>query len=111
MPMKPQAEDPLGRYLAQTDDPTLLVLRAHLLIEGRLHDILAGACRAPAELAPVRLTFYQVIGLSRAIIGRRDEPAWDFAARLNEVRNRMAHHLEPGSLDDLIGSVTAKLGP
>jgi hypothetical protein len=29
---------------------------------------------------------------------------------LNEVRNRMAHHLEPGDLDDLLGTVVAKLG-
>jgi hypothetical protein len=31
--------------------------------------------------------------------------------RLNEVRNRMAHHLDPGDLDELLGSVVEKLGP
>jgi len=30
---------------------------------------------------------------------------------LNEVRNRMAHHLDPADLDELLGSVVAKLRP
>jgi hypothetical protein len=30
--------------------------------------------------------------------------------RLNAVRNRLAHHLDPGNLDDLLGSVVNKLG-
>ena len=102
--------DELGRQLEQTGDPTLLILRAHLLIEERLRDIVAGACRAPDELATARVSFYQVFHLCRAIVGRSDEPAWAFVARLNEVRNRMAHHLDPGDLDELVGSVAAKLG-
>lgn len=109
---KPQRFDPteqVGWQLDQTDDPTLLILRAHLLVEERLRDILAGVCRSPDELAAARVSFYHVFCLCRAIVGRNNEPAWDFVARLNEVRNRMAHHLDPGDLDELVGSVAAKL--
>lgn len=106
--------DPLediNQHLEKTDDPTLLILRAHLLVEGRLRDVLARICRSPDELRAARLSFHQVLCLCRAVVGRYDEPAWDFVARLNEVRNRMAHHLDPGDLDDLLGSVVEKLCP
>jgi hypothetical protein len=102
--------DALHHHLDQTDDPTLLILRAHLLVEERLRDVLARVCRSPDDLAAIRLSFFQVLALCRAILGRQEDPAWDFVARLNEVRNKMAHHLEPGNLDDLLGSVVEKLG-
>lgn len=103
--------DKLRRHLDGTDDPTLLILRAHLLVEERLRDIVANVCRAPDELRAARLSFHTVLCLCRAIVGRHDEPAWDFVTGLNEVRNRMAHHLEPGDLDALLGTVVEKLGP
>jgi hypothetical protein len=46
-----------------------------------------------------------------AVVGRHDEPAWGFAARLNEVRNRMAHYLEPGDLDELLDPSSPSSGP
>jgi hypothetical protein len=104
--------DPLEairRHLDKTDDPTLLILRTHLLVEERLRDILARISRSPDELHAARLSFHQVFCLCRAVVGRHDEPAWDFVARLNEVRNKMAHHLDPGDFDELLGSVVAKL--
>ena len=103
--------DAIKRHLDRTDDPTLLILRAHLLLEERLRDVVARICRSPDELPAARLSFYQVLCLCRALVGRHDEPAWGFVGRLNEVRNRMAHNLEPGDLDALLGSVLEKLGP
>ena len=106
--------DPLEeikQHLDKTDDPVLIILRAHLLIEERLRDILAQVSQAPEELRAARLSFSQALFLCRAIIGRQDDPAWDFIGRLNEVRNRIAHHLEPGDLDELLGSVVTKLRP
>ena len=101
----------IEQHLDKTDDPILIILRAHLLIEERLRDILAQVSQAPEELSVARLSFYQALFLCRAIIGRQDDPAWGFIARLNEVRNRIAHHLEPGDLDELLGLVITKLGP
>jgi hypothetical protein len=104
--------DPLEaitRHLNKTDDPTLLVLRTHLMVEERLRDMIGRACNAPGELRAARLTFYQVLCICRALVGRHDEAPWVFVERLNEVRNRMAHHLAPGDLDELVGSVVKKL--
>jgi hypothetical protein len=101
--------DRIGKQLDGTSDPTLLILRAHLLVEELLRDIVDRACQAPDELAPARLSFYQAYCLCRAIVGKSDDRVWGFIARLNEVRNRMAHHLEPGDLDELVGSVATTL--
>ena len=61
-------------------------------------------------LPTARLTF-QVLCICRAIVDRHDEPAWGFVVRLNEVRNRMAHRLDPGDVNALVGSTLEKLGP
>jgi hypothetical protein len=101
--------DSIERHLSQSDDPILVILRGHLLIETRLRDILMSVSRSPDELHDARLSFYQVLAVVRAIIGRAEEAVWAFIKRLNkrlnEVRNRVAHHLEPGDLDELIGSM------
>ncbi len=99
----------ISQHLDKTDDPILVILRAHLLVEERLRDILAQISRAPEEVKAARLSFHQALCLCRAVIARQDEPAWDFLVRLNEVRNRIAHHLDPGDLDQLLGSVVTKL--
>lgn len=101
----------ISEHLDKTDDPILVILRAHLLVEERLRDILARLSQASEELKAARLSFHQALCLCRAVIGRQDDPAWDFMARLNEVRNRIAHHLDPGDFDELLGSVVTKLRP
>jgi hypothetical protein len=61
--------DPLKeirQHLDKTDDPILVILRAHLLIEERLRDILARICRLPDELGAARLSFHQALCLCRA---------------------------------------------
>ncbi|MFQ5658705.1 MAG: hypothetical protein ACE5G5_14275 [Candidatus Methylomirabilales bacterium] len=107
--MKGNPLEEIRRHLDKTDDPILVILRAHLLIEERLRDILARVCRSPDELQMARLSFHQALYLCRAVIGRQDDPAWDFVSRLNEVRNRIAHDLDPGDFDELLGSVITKL--
>ena len=66
----------INEHLDKTDDPILVILRAHLLVEERLRDILAQISRAPEELRAARLSFHPAFCLCRAVIGRQDEPAW-----------------------------------
>ena len=54
--------DPFGttkHHLDRTDDPTLLILRAHLLVEERLRDVLARICRSSEQVPAARLSFHQ----------------------------------------------------
>jgi hypothetical protein len=97
------------QHLQKTDDQVLLVLYAHLLVEERLRDILAQVSTEPEELKAARFTFFQVMTLCRAIIGRQNEPVWDFFSRLNETRNKIVHRLDPGDLDELLVSIVTEL--
>jgi len=99
----------IDQHLQKTDAQVILVLYAHLLVEERLRGILAQVSTEPEELKAARLTFFQVMTLCRAIIGRQNEPVWDFLSRLNEARNRIVHRLDPGDLDELLVSIVAKL--
>jgi hypothetical protein len=99
----------INQHLQKTDDLVLLVLYGHLLVEERLRDIVAQVSNEPEELRTARLTFGQFTALCRAIIGRQNEPVWDFVTRLNEARNRIVHRLDPGNLDELVVSVVTKL--
>ena len=38
-----------------------------------------------------------------------NESVWDFVSRLNEARNKIVHHLDPGDLDELLVSIVTKL--
>ena len=89
----------------EADDPTLLILRTRLLIEERLRHIAARICRSPDELPPAGLSFHQVLCLCRAVVGQHDDPAWSFAARLDEVCSRIAHTRCPAGLGELLGSI------
>ena len=115
-------QTPEYEILRRSDDPVLVILRGHLLIEVHLRDILARAFKAPEELEDARLTFYHVLAVTRAIVGRPDDPVWPFIKRLNEVRNKIAHlprrtlsselrTLEPVGLDTMIDSVVELLPP
>jgi hypothetical protein len=51
------SRDPVNeitQHLDKTDDPNLLILRSHLLVEERLRAILAQTSRAPDELRAAR---------------------------------------------------------
>lgn len=93
----------IAQHLDKTDDPVLIILRAHLLVEERLRDILAEIVQATDELRAARLTFYQAMQLYRAVTERHDEMAWDFIARLSEEKNKIAHRLAGRPRRDLWG--------
>jgi hypothetical protein len=107
--MGPDFLEQFHLHLVKTDDPILVILKAHLLVEQRLRDILTRIFRVSNELKAASLSFYQALCLCRAIIGREEDPAWDFIDRLNEARNRIGHQLDLGDFDGLLGSIVVKL--
>lgn len=84
-------------FLPDCDEQTA-VLKAHLLIEELLRDFCYESVRFPKHLQQARLSFSQVIHLTRALCVLQ-EPSFDFMwgmlSQLNKLRNFMAHELEP----------------
>ena len=103
--------DQINSELGKSDDPVLVALRGHLLLEERLFRIVSRACREPKHLDEARLGFAATLAVAQAIVGRPETPLWSFARRLNKVRNKFAHNLDPGDIDVLVGSVADQVRP
>lgn len=90
------------QHLGDVSDPTLLILKAHLVIEEILYSVVARKMKNPRILAEANLRFGQLLYLARALF-ETDSKAefasfemqnWDFIRTLNVVRNQLAHKLD-----------------
>jgi hypothetical protein len=103
-----QDHDHLERLLfflkPATEDPTYLVLKAHLLAEEVLYRFIESQAHRPEVLSEARLGFAQLIALCRSFHSYSKEDWWGWAAlkKLNSLRNILAHNLEPKDLRDRI---------
>jgi hypothetical protein len=102
--MRDPTEKLLHRFVAhlplETTDQTLVVLKGHLLVEEMLREFVDRRVRHPDELPDARLTFQQCLCLARAL---DEDPSraklWRTVEKLNTLRNKLAHSLEPKELD------------
>jgi hypothetical protein len=95
----------LMRFLKPaTEDPTYLVLKAHLLAEEVLYRFIESQTSRPDFLSDARLGFAQLVALSRAFhrYGKEDWWGWGALKKLNSLRNLLAHNLEPKDLKERI---------
>jgi hypothetical protein len=89
-----------GTHFNGQMDEVALILKAHLLLEEMLRDFCTTMVPQPQYLKDARFTFAQTLELSRALypphvkLGSLVE-LWSVAAKINRVRNLMAHSLEP----------------
>ena len=97
--------DPYLRHITpKQTDPTYSILKAHLLFEEMLRDYLNSALPNPSALDSARLTFAQLIALTRALSKKApvDHWHWHAISELNKLRNMLAHNLEPAALGEKI---------
>jgi hypothetical protein len=96
--------------LSQTSDPTLLVLRSHLLLEEIIHAAIASAMRDPAHLP--RLQFAQSVAILKALSGVHPaDRTWHFLSRLGALRNHLSHSLETSALERDIDALIKIVAP
>src|SRR5690554_5207536 len=88
-------------------DIELIILKGHLLIEEILQDILEYFTKNRKYLLEINLTFYQKLYLCRSLVSFFHPHIFDSIKLLNEIRNNLAHNLEPKDfnkkIDKLIG--------
>lgn len=86
------------KHLSEDLDELSLILKSHLLIEELLRDFCEHSVGQPKYLRDARLTFKQIFYLARSIYTLnvpRLEWTWGAVASLNDMRNLMAHAIEP----------------
>lgn len=97
----------LSRLLTPIDDPELLILKGHLLVEEQLDNIIRAVLMEPERLRDVRLSFQQKFRLARAINGydpndREDPDLLGGIDDLNLLRNSLAHRLDDDDFHERI---------
>ncbi|MFA5252888.1 MAG: hypothetical protein WC454_09940 [Phycisphaerae bacterium] len=98
--------------MPHSKDPTLVVLKGHLLVEEQLQGIIEDQLSSTSMLKDARLTFYQKLKLAQCIIGRKfsektnfENREYDFGKateKLGELRNKLAHNIEVPKMNLLI---------
>jgi len=79
-------------------DEQSAVLKAHQLIEMVVRDFCYGSVRHPDQLRNLKLSFNQIVGVARSFMFLATpgiEHYWGMVLQLNQLRNLMAHELEP----------------
>lgn len=99
----------LEEHLPESDDPTLITLKGHLLVEEILEEIILHYCRAPEVLSDVEIAYFLKLRFAEALIGPKGAPkfVWEMAGALNSLRNELSHKLDSpkvaGKLDRFLG--------
>ena len=97
--------------LPHTGDPTLVVLKAHLLLEEQLRLLVDERMAKPDALKAAELECNQIICLAEALTGDAlDQAMWTALRKLNKLRNDLAHQLEPKGMNDRIAYITKIVG-
>ena len=89
-------------HLPRGADETLVILKGHLLIEEILRELVAISVSDVSALEKAKLTFFQCVCVSEAIYNEDIEKwIWTAALKLNSLRNRIAHNIEPVGVHDV----------
>lgn len=81
--------------------PVLIILKGHLLVEATLVDICSRLLANPAALEKGKVNFSTRLNLVQALIDDDEvpEPIWHALRDLNDIRNLLAHKLEPENIE------------
>jgi hypothetical protein len=84
----------LKAHLPMVKDPTVIILRGHLLIEDLLDRLIAANLKNAHFIQDARLTFFQKLCLAKGIVGSSNEDStWKSVEELNKLRNMISHNL------------------
>lgn len=86
--------------LPKTDDLELVVLKAHLLLEEQLFALVFERVKNEKSIKDAKLGFNQILKVAKSFFDVEQEPyIWKSLERLNSIRNKISHRLEPRDLE------------
>lgn len=98
-------QEKFQRYFPESDDLLAVVLRGHLLVEGYLDRLNRHCFHYPQYYDQAGLSFVKKLLIAKAqvLVPHSDrEGFFDAIAKLNELRNDLAHHLESSRLEEKV---------
>ena len=96
--------DHLKKHVFATEDEVLIILKWHLIVEEGLNRYLDINLKSSKYLDQARFSFHQKLCLVRSLndSSEVDDMIWDQYVKLNSIRNKIAHNLEPNNIKELI---------
>jgi hypothetical protein len=107
----------LQKHLPAQSDPTLVILKGHLLSEEILDSLIRQFCNDHEAFNSVEIAFYVKIQIAKALIGKEmagysvPQEIWKIYESLNSLRNELAHSLESEKLNSKIQRFLAVAHP
>lgn len=96
----------LKAHLPLVKDPTVVILRGHLLVEEIMEEIITAGLEDTSAIKDARLTFYQKFCIAKGIVGcKRDHYTWKPIEELNRLRNMISHKLPDVALAKKLDTV------
>lgn len=95
------------KHFPRTGDLTLIVLKGHLLIEEEINDLLIHLTKNIKHLDKADVTCYQKICLVESLLlsGSIKGTCFETIEKINSLRNKIAHKLEPNALEAKVRNV------
>lgn len=100
----------INSILSPIIDKELMLIKGHLLIEESLYSLLKNRMKKSNRLGDARLTFAQLIVLVEGLYFEEElNISWIYRAleKLNKIRNRLAHTVEPDNITNDIKEFSA----
>lgn len=101
-------------HMPEGGDITLHVLKAHLLVEELLWQVVRRRIERPEFVEGAELEHLQLMRLAQSSVDQFSEDVseavwlWPTLEKLNTLRNRFAHDLEPAGVDDRIADIISR---
>ena len=91
------------KLLPQGKELDLVILKSHLMIEEQLNLLIDERLKNPSTLDDTKFETSHRISLAEALFPPDFQPwLWDGIRKLNSLRNRIAHNIEPKDINDKI---------
>jgi hypothetical protein len=100
----------IRQHVTSSRDPVLVILKCHLLFEEQLERLIVAFLAKPSKFADLRLRFEQKLILAEALCAEVGtyRPA---IAKLNTLRNKLAHSLKLVDMNSELSSVLLAADP
>lgn len=102
--LKDESYQRYSKHFPRTDDLTLIIIKGHLLIEVEINTLLMLLVKNIKHLEKAKLTFYQKNCLLESLLlkGNIKGTIFKKIEMINNIRNQIAHNLEPKALDEKV---------
>ena len=93
----------MHNHLPYEEDNLTTILKGHLLIEEIISELVQRVGTNEKAIKDARLSFHQYACVAKAIYyEENNEWVWGAILKLNKIRNKLAHNLEPDGIEDLV---------